>query len=417
MKIPASILTWVVAVVWSFSGVALHAAAVEPVAKYGDSIFRPGALWLDDHGTNINAHGGGLLFVPGDWLRRGTYYWFGEHKVAGEAGNTAQVGVHVYSSHNLTTWKDEGIAFKVSDDPQSEIFRGSVIERPKVIFNRRTKKFVMWFHLELVGQSYSAARSGVAIADRVTGPYTYLGSFRPNAETWPMNVPAESKHSLGPEDATALKSILPNDGYYETYPTNLVYRRDFAQGQMARDMTLFVDDDGVAYQIYASEKNGTLQISQLTDDYLKPAGRYIRIFSRGYHEAPALFKAGGRYFMFSSHCTGWAPNAGRLSVADSIWGPWQELANPWRGPSEKTSVSFGTQSTFVIPVQGHPGAFIFMADLWRPENPIDGRYVWLPIRWEAGLPVLDWQDDWKMSVFKRLEFRQLPNGGRVGNSL
>ena len=58
-----------------------------------------------------------------------------------------------------------------------------------------------------------------------------------------------------------------------------------------------------------------------------------------------------------------------------------------------------------------------MADLWRPENPIDGRYVWLPIRWEAGLPVLDWQDDWKMSVFKRLEFRQLPNGGRVGNSL
>ena len=85
MKIPASILTWVgaVAVVWSFSGAALHAAAVEPVAKYGDSIFRPGALWLDDLGTHINAHGGGLLFVPGDWLRRGTYYWFGEHKVAG----------------------------------------------------------------------------------------------------------------------------------------------------------------------------------------------------------------------------------------------------------------------------------------------------------------------------------------------
>jgi beta-xylosidase len=384
---------------------AVAAAAVEPVMNYGDSVFRPGALWLDNHGQPINAHGGGFLFVPGGWFQRGTYYWFGEHKVAGEAGNSAQVGVHVYSSRDLTSWKDEGIAFKVSADLQSEIYRGCVIERPKVIFNQRTKKFVMWFHLELAGQSYSAARSGVAIADHVTGPYTYLGSFRPNAGVWPMNAPAESKHPVGPEDAAALKTILPNDGYYETYPTNLVYRRDFAGGQMARDMTLFVDDDGKAYEIYASEKNGTLQISQLSDDYLKPAGRYIRIFSRGYNEAPALFKAGGRYFMFSSHCTGWAPNAGRLAVADSIWGPWQELANPWRGPSEKTAVSYGTQSTFVLPVQGSPGSFIFMADLWRPENPIDGRYVWLPIRWESGVPVLEWSDAWDMSVFKRPEFK------------
>ena len=30
---------------------------------------------------------------------------------------------------------------------------------------------------------------------------------------------------------------------------------------MARDMTLFVDDDGTAFHIYASEDNGTLQIS------------------------------------------------------------------------------------------------------------------------------------------------------------
>ena len=178
---------------------------------------------------------------------------------------------------------------------------------------------------------------------------------------------------------------------------------------MARDMTLFVDDDGTAYQIYASEANGTLHISQLTEDYLKPAGRYVRIFSRGYHEAPALFKASGRYFMFSSHCTGWAPNAGRLSVADSIWGPWQELANPWRGPPEKTAVSYGTQSTYVLPVQGRLGAFIFMADLWRPNNPIDGRYVWLPIRWEAGLPELEWRDNWDLSIFKRAEYIAKPS--------
>ena len=32
---------------------------------------------------------------------------------------------------------------------------------------------------------------------------------------------------------------------------------------MARDMTLFEDDDGTAFHVYASEENGTLQISQL----------------------------------------------------------------------------------------------------------------------------------------------------------
>ena len=43
---------------------------------------------------------------------------------------------------------------------------------------------------------------------------------------------------------------------------------------MARDQTLFVDDDGAAYHVYASEENSTLQISRLTDDYLAPAGDF-----------------------------------------------------------------------------------------------------------------------------------------------
>jgi len=34
--------------------------------------FKPGALWYDDKGELINAHGGGILFS------NKTYYWFGE---------------------------------------------------------------------------------------------------------------------------------------------------------------------------------------------------------------------------------------------------------------------------------------------------------------------------------------------------
>ena len=67
-----------------------------------------GKFWPDDKGVHINAHGGGILRV-GD-----TYYWFGEHKTEGSAGNLAQVGVHCYSSKDLYNWKDEGIALSVS---------------------------------------------------------------------------------------------------------------------------------------------------------------------------------------------------------------------------------------------------------------------------------------------------------------
>ena len=108
--------------------------------------FRPGELWLDDRSVHINAHGGGILDFEG------RYYWFGEHKVEGEAGNTAQVGVHCYSSHDLYNWKDEGIVLPVvKDDPDHDLAVGSIVERPKVIHNRKTGKFVMWFHLERKG--------------------------------------------------------------------------------------------------------------------------------------------------------------------------------------------------------------------------------------------------------------------------
>src|ERR1051325_8737832 len=127
--------------------------------------FRPGELWPDSNGVHVNAHGGGILFHDG------TYFWFGEHKIEGEAGNVAHIGVHAYSSRDLYNWRDEGIALSVVDDPHSPIVRGCILERPKVIFNPRTKKFIMWFHLEPKDSGYSGAFSGVAVADNVTGPY------------------------------------------------------------------------------------------------------------------------------------------------------------------------------------------------------------------------------------------------------
>lgn len=305
--------------------------------------FRPGEIWPDDHGVHINAHGGGMLF------HEGVYYWFGEHKIGGDDGNKAWVGVHCYSSTDLYNWKDEGIALKVSKHPNDELAAGCVIERPKVIYNRRTKQFVMWFHLEVKGRGYEAARSGVAVSQRVTGPYEYLGSLRPN-------------------------------------------------GAMARDMTLFVDDDGRAYHFFASESNATMHVAQLSDDYLSPSGRFERIFVGRYMEAPVIFKHDGRYWFIGSDCTGWAPNAARSAVADSVLGPWAELGNPCEGGDAETT--FHSQGTYGLPIEGRPGAFIFMADRWTPKDAIDGRYIWLPIHFEDGRVVLRWQDEWDLSHFR-----------------
>ena len=97
--------------------------------------FKPGEIWTDTDGVHINAHGAGITIV-GD-----TYYMVGEHKVAGWRGNKSWVGVRMYSSKDLYNWKNEGVALKVDKNPASKLVEGSVIERPKVIYNDKTKKY------------------------------------------------------------------------------------------------------------------------------------------------------------------------------------------------------------------------------------------------------------------------------------
>ena len=354
--------------------------------------FTPGQPWNDNTGTHINAHGGGILF------HEGVYYFYGEHKLGGKLGNTAQVGVGCYSSSDLYNWRNEGIALKVNlTDSLSDIAKGCVLERPKVIYNPKTKKFVMWFHLELKDKGYDAARSGVAVSDHPTGPFTFVKSFRPNAEFWPVNV--QSFHKK-PVASTVKASYCGGKGCLPASPDSVnLLGRDFRGGQMARDMNLFVDDDGSAYHIYSSEENSTLQISKLTKDYLSYSGKYFRVFSGRYMEGATMFKRKGKYYIIASDCTGWAPNAARSAVADQIFGNWTELGNPCVG--EGSELTFHSQSTFVLPVQGKKDTYIFMGDRWTPENPIDGQYIWLPITFEADKPVIRWYDKWTLSALPK----------------
>jgi len=348
--------------------------------------FLPGQLWYDTKGQIINAHGGGILYD------KGTYYWFGEYK--SDSTSVALTGVGCYSSVDLYNWKYEGIALAVSDDSLSDIVKGCILERPKVIYNQTTKQYVMAFHLEKRGCGYGSAMTGFAVSDQVTGPYTYLRAMRPNQGVYPENLSAECDF-----DTVVSHYEAWTNEWIDAMQKGLFAYRDLQTGQMARDMTLYVDEDGRAYHIYSSEDNLTLNIALLSDDYLSYSGRYRRVMPAGHNEAPAIFKAHGHYFMITSGCTGWTPNAARMFMADSIMGNWTALGNPCVGADAE--LTFKSQSTFILPVEGKTNAFIFMADRWKPEMHTQSAYVWLPICFdENNLPQLQWMDQWDLSVFE-----------------
>lgn len=337
--------------------VVLVIALATMVAVYGRDNHRPdgtsalvqGEQWLDIDGNPINAHGAGMLFHDG------IYYLYGEYKVGEtvlpewatwECYRTDVTGVSCYSSKNLRDWKFEGLVLKASEDPGHDLHASKVLERPKVVYNARTGKFVMWAHVE--SADYSKAAAGVAVADSPVGPFTYLGSFRPN-------------------------------------------------NAMSRDQTVFVDDDGKAYQFASSEDNATLYINELSDDYLKPTGRFTRNFIGESREAPAVFKHAGKYYLLTSGCTGWDPNSAQMAVADDIMGPWKLLGDPCRGvDAEKT---FYAQSTYVQPVHGVADCYIALFDRWNKKDLQNSRYVWLPIEWgEDDMPTIPWKGTVELPV-------------------
>lgn len=350
---------------------------------------RPGQVWPDNEGKHINAHGGAILFHDG------AYYWFGESRLPRQEKDRTKYGVGCYSSADLLNWKNEGLALRVINDTSSLLQAGCVIERPKVIFNKKTGKFVMWFHHELKGKGYAAALTGVAVSDYITGPYKYLRSLRPNAGIWPVNMPEQDKKPVGGE-ATIKRGTeewkeLIRKGYY--------VRRDFNGGQMARDMTVFVEKNGKAWHVHSSEENMTLHFSELTDDYLDFTGTYYRVLPGESNEAPAIFFSKGKYYMFSSGTTGWKPNPARLSVADKITGEWETTGNPCRGTEDENKITFGSQSTNILQAPGKKNTFIYMGDRWIPENLADSRHIWLPVEWENGNPVIRWYGNWEMKKF------------------
>ncbi|MGY1496852.1 RICIN domain-containing protein [Streptomyces sp. QTS52] len=271
--------------------------------------------FTDTTGAVAHAHGGGVIKV-GSY-----YYWFGENR---NADNTFKA-VSVYRSTDLKTWEFRRNVLTQASDPELAVAN---IERPKVVFNSTTGKYVLWMHKEN-GTDYTQSRAAVAVSDSVDGDYAWRGSFRPPS------------------------------------------------GTTSRDMTLFKDDDGTAYQITSAAGNADLQIWKLTADYTGYDSLAANPWPGTYREAPALFKRNGVYFMLTSANSGWKPNQQKYATATSIVGPWTAMTDIG------DATGYGSQTTFVLPVQGTSGtSYLYLGDRWGNSmggTVSDSQYVWLPL--------------------------------------
>ena len=270
-----------------------------------------GADFTDVNGSVINAHGGGFLRV-GEY-----YYWIGENR-------KNDVFVSCYRSKDLINWEFRADLLTRKSHPELD---KAFIERPKVIYNEKTKQFVMWMHYEY-GHDYSFARAAVAFSDDIEKPFTFLKSFRPF-------------------------------------------------GNMSRDCTLYKDIDGNAYFISAARENFDMMLYKLTDDYLDAKVEISTLWPGGHREAPALVKHGEYYFLLTSGCTGWDPNQAKYAYSKSIVGQWSPLKNIG------DSTTYNSQSTYILPIEREKGTdYLYVGDRWDGKMYFNSKYIFLPLNFE-----------------------------------
>lgn len=281
-----------------------------------------GQSLTDTRGQIINAHGGGFLKV-GNY-----YYWVGENR-------HDDVLVSCYRSTDLMNWEFRGDLLTRQSNPE---LAEANIERPKVLYNKKTKQFVMWMHYEK-RTDYSKARAAIAVSKDIEKPFVYQRSFRPC-------------------------------------------------GNMSRDCTLFLDDDGSAYFFASARENYDMIMYKLTGDYLDVQEQVATLWPGGHREAPALVKRNGIYFMITSGCTGWAPNQAKYAYAKSIRGPWSALTEI------ADATTYHSQSTYILPVTGKKTtSYLYVGDRWDAKHYFNSTYIFLPLTFKNDTtPEMNWQD-------------------------
>lgn len=349
--------------------------------------FRPGKVWLDTNGNRIQAHGGSVIYVDG------TYYFYGENKEKTDGKNGIwHWGVRCYSSKDLYNWTDLGLIIPPDlKDKESPLHPSSCMDRPHIIYNSVTNKFVCW--IKIMEKSGEQTET-VLTADKITGPY------------------------------------------------EIVKKRLKPLGMNAGDFDLVLAPDGKGYYYFERVHSETI-CADLTPDYTDVTGYYSTHFPHPcppyVREATAHFTYNNKQYLITSGTTAYFPNPSEVAVASSYHGPFKVLGNPHR--NDTTNTSFHSQISSVFKVPGKKNLYIACADRWMPgymdlkyeeyaefyrmifsqdrdeekfamlsekygnipENTAIADYVWLPLQFEEpsdehpdGMVYIDWIDEWKI---------------------
>lgn len=347
---------------------------------------KPGKVWLDTEGKPIQAHGFQITCI-GD-----TYYWYGENKADALLGTTRMFGgVRCYSSKDFYNWTDEGLILTPdSVDPLSPIHYTQKLERPHIIRNPHTGKYIMWAKSQAEDGYFAIFQSS-----NFMGPYHFVRNLQP-------------------------------------------------EGYGVGDFDMYVDElTGKGY-VWFERPHWELICAELTDDFLDVTETYSTHFTAQKppftREAPAHFVANGKHYLFTSGTTGYTSNPSEVAEFTDYHGEYRILGDPHVGDS--CASSFNSQITGVIKIQGKD-LWIALADRWephttgtdfsrrtfdakksayanykpQPQKPtgtatmvVDRRYklvdaahavyhagyVFLPITFENGFPKIYWQEEWKL---------------------
>lgn len=298
----------------------------------GYKSFKPGGEWLDTDGVHIDCHGGNIIYVDS----QKTFFWYGEHR--GEPR-----GASCYSSTDLYNWKKEGVVIEKGDI--------QIFERPKVVFDEKAGKYVMWFHYDgmLDGRNYGIAEFGVAVSDKPTGPFVVQNHYRPN-------------------------------------------------GHESRDIGMYIDPETKkAYIGYAADHvNRTIRMVELSVDYLSTTTNDVDI--EAHCEGPGILKKNGTFYLLTSQCSGWTPNPGTYYTASAIMGPYTKQGSPFIGDAGNNS--FNSQPCYIFKIPGYKDAYLYMGDRWNGGGRPESQYVFLPITITTdGKMEIHWYKEWDLSFF------------------
>lgn len=362
--------------------VSVQDVPMQPVTYHS---IRPGQVWLDTDGKPIQAHGFQICQIGG------TFYWYGENKADALLGTNRMFGgVRCYSSCDFYNWKDEGLILPPDTvNPLSPNHYTQKLERPHIIRNPRTGKYLLW--------AKSQAEDGyfaIFQADRFQGPYTFVRNLQP-------------------------------------------------EGFGVGDFDMYVDEQTGKGYVWFERPHWELICAELTDDFTDVTD----VFSEHFvgqkppytREAPAHFYANGRHYLYTSGTTGYTSNPSEVAVFDDYHGDYQILGDPHVGDTYASS--FNSQITGVVRIPGQ-NLWVALADRWEPFSTktdlprrtfeakkeayanyqpqprkegsqpkvVDRRYqlvdaahavyhagyVFLPVTFENGVPMIHWQAEWQL---------------------